>query len=257
MVDKNKKDKLETRRFKAHLPANFQIPRDAVGRRIFKEYGALFVAGGGAIAPNTVIFKSEAEVAAFQACVSKARESIGGFEVELQKAAMESLKDAIKEAEQIDLTVTPRGADAAKRDYAGTVQLWASRVNPGLAHWIEQGKLNEKQATKIRALSPFEQVSEIFRLESNGMFFSKDLSKSIVFSVAPPGTSQHLSMLALDVSEHGDSRVRDILANHGWFQTVVSDLPHFTFLGASENQLSGLGLKRVADGGRSFWLPDL
>ena len=155
------------------------------------------------------------------------------------------------------MTVTPRGADAAKRDYAGTVELWASRVNPGLAHWIEQGKLDEKRAAKIRLMSPFQQVCKIFQLESNGMFFSKDLSKSIVFSVAPPGTSQHLSMLALDVAEHNDSKVRDVLANHGWFQTVVSDLPHFTFLGVSENQLPDLGLKLVSNGGRSFWLPGL
>jgi len=257
MVDRDTKEKHETRRFKAHLPANFKIPRDVVGRRIFKEYGALFVAGGGAIAPNTVIFQSEAEVATFQASVSKAGESIGGFDIELQKAAMESLKNAIKEADQVDLTVTPRGADAAKRNYAGTVELWASRVNPGLAHWIEKGKLDETRAAKIRLLSPFEQVREIFRLEAAGMFFSKDLSKSIVYSVAPPGASQHLSMLALDVSEHDDSRVREVLARYGWFQTVVSDLPHFTFLGVPENQLSGLGLKRVADGGRYFWLPNL
>ncbi|MBA3693716.1 MAG: peptidase M15, partial [Acidobacteria bacterium] len=84
-----------------------------------------------------------------------------------------------------------------------------------------------------------------------------DLAKSIVYSVAPPGTSQHLSMLALDVNEHDDLRVRDVLAEHGWFQTVVSDLPHFTFLGVSKNQLSKLGLKKIFDSGRFFWLPNL
>ena len=257
MMNKSIENKRESRLIKAHLPTNFKIPRDVIGQRIFREYGALFVAGGGAVAPNAAIFKSEAEVEAFQASVSTAREIVGGYDIELQKAAMESLKNAIKEAAQVDLTLTPRGADAAKRNYAGTVELWASRVNPGLEHWIEQGKLDEKQAAKIRALSPSEQVPEIFKLESNGIFFSKNLSKSIIFSVAPPGTSQHLSMLALDVSEHDDSRVREILANHGWFQTVVSDLPHFTFLGVQENQLSGLGLKQVFDGGRSFWLPNL
>jgi len=64
-------------------------------------------------------------------------------------------------------------------------------------------------------------------------------------------------MLALDVSEHENPRVRGILAKHGWFQTVVSDLPHFTFLGVPENQLSGLGLKKNNDGGRVFWMPDI
>ncbi len=136
------------------------------------------------------------------------------------------------------MTITPRGADSGQRNYSGTVKLWASRVDPGLIHWVKQGKLTEAEASKIRALSPFEQVSEIFKLESQGMYFAKDLSKSIIYSVAPPGTSQHISMLALDVSEHDNSKVRDILAKHGWFQTVISDLPHFTFLGVPENQLS-------------------
>ncbi|MCY7375570.1 MAG: D-alanyl-D-alanine carboxypeptidase family protein [Pyrinomonadaceae bacterium] len=243
--------------FTANLPGEFVQPTDAVGQKLLKEYGALFVARGGATPPKTVIFKSEAEVAAFQNGLQKSKESIGGFNVELQAAAMKNLQDAIAEAKQNNLNITPRGADSAKRDYAGTVEIWASRVNPGLTHWVGKGKLTEAEAAKIRALSPFAQVPEIFKLESSGMFFSKDLSKSIIFSVAPPGTSQHLSMLALDVSEHDNSKVRDVLAKHGWFQTVVSDLPHFTFLGVAENQLSGLGLKKVNDGGRAFWLPSL
>ena len=245
------------KKFITRLSSKFKLPTDAVGQRLLKEYGALFVARGGAIPPNTVIFKSEAEVSAFQNGLQKSKEKIGGFDVELQTAAMKGLQDAIGEVEQSNLNITPRGADSAKRDYAGTVELWASRVVPGLANYVGNGNLSEAEASKIRALSPFEQVSEIFKLESQGMFFSKDLSKSIIYSVAPPGTSQHLSMLALDVSEHDDSKVRDILAKHGWFQTVVSDLPHFTFLGVSENQLSGLGLKKVSDGGRAFWLPSL
>ncbi len=243
--------------FIAKLSNEFKIPNDAVGQRILQEYGALFVARGGAIAPDTVIFKNEAEVSAFQNGLKKSLEKIGDFEVELQTAAMKNLKLAIVEAEQNNLNITPRGTDSARRDYAETIELWASRVNPGLIYWVGKGKLTEIDASKIRALSPFAQIPEIFKLEENDLFFSKDLSKSIVYSVAPPGTSQHLSMLALDVHEHENPQVRDILAEHKWFQTVVSDLPHFTFLGVSENKLSGLGLKRISDDGRIFWLPNL
>ena len=64
-------------------------------------------------------------------------------------------------------------------------------------------------------------------------------------------------MLALDVVESGNPAVRDILAKHGWFQTVVSDLPHFTYLGSPEADLPNLGLKKVTSGGRSFWVPDI
>ena len=257
MADKKIHNIRDNCRFNLQLPANFKIPRDFVGRRILIEYGAMFVARSGAVPPNTVIFKNEAEVSVFQAGLSKATENLGGFNIELQTAAMKKLKVAISEAKQNNLTITPRGADSGKRDYSGTVELWASRVNPGLTHCVGKGKLTEAEAARIHALSPFEQVPEIFKLEFQGMFFSKDLSKSIVYSVAPPGTSQHLSMLALDVYEHDNARVRDLLAKYGWHQTVVSDLPHFTFLGVRENQLSGLGLKKVSDGGRFFWLPSL
>jgi hypothetical protein len=64
-------------------------------------------------------------------------------------------------------------------------------------------------------------------------------------------------MLAFDVKEHEDPRVRALLAKHKWFQTVVSDLPHFTYLGVEETELPGLGLKKVTEGGRTFWVPDI
>ena len=243
--------------FQANLPPDFKSPTDAVGQRILKEYGALFLARNGAIPPNTAIFKSAAEVSDFQNRLSKSVVKIGGFDVELQSAAIKNLQEAISEAQQANLRITPRGADSARRDYAGTVELWASRVNPGLAHYVAQGKIPQTEADRVKSLPPFEQVPEIFKLESQGMFFSKDLSKSIVYSVAPPGTSQHLSMLALDVAEYQTPRVREILAAHGWFQTVVSDLPHFTFLGVPENELTNLGLKKADDNGQTFYIPNL
>jgi hypothetical protein len=251
------KNEIKSGGFRANLPEGFVEPKDDVGRRLLKEYGAIFVARGGASAPKTVIFKDEKEVSDFQSSVSKSSERIGNFDLELQSAAMSHLKEAICEAEQNGLTITPRGADSARRTYAQTVELWASRVNPGLAHWVSEDKLEKLEADRIAALSPFEQVPEIFKLESAGMFFAKDLQKTIIYSVAPPGTSQHLSMLALDISEFENPKVREILARHGWFQTVVSDLPHFTYLGANEPELTNLGLKKIENGGRVFWIPDI
>jgi len=243
--------------FTANLPAGFEQPNEDVGKRLLREYGSVFLARGGATPPKTVIFKNEQEVNAFQSSLQKSSVSIGSHTLELQAAAVNALKEAIDEAKQNGLTITPRGADSAKRTYAETVSLWASRVEPGLVHWVSKGKLQQTEADRIKSLSPFEQVPEIFKLEAQGMFFAKDLSKSIIFSVAPPGTSQHLSMLALDVSENDNAKVREILAKHGWFQTVQSDLPHFTFLGAREDELEKLGLKKVSDGGRTFWLPNI
>ena len=89
------------------------------------------------------------------------------------------------------------------------------------------------------------------------MFFAKDLSKSIIYSVAPPGASQHLSLLAFDLKEFGEPEACRIMTRHGWFQTVVSDLPHFTYLGSAEDELPSLGLRRVESAERVFWIPEL
>lgn len=252
----NRKFTKKEKRFYLNLPDDFQIPINSVEQRIFGEYGAMFVARGVAL-PRVVMFKNETEVSAFQSNVSISNENVGGIEIELQTAAMNALKKAIEEAERNNLTITPRGKDAARRNFSGTIELWASRVNPGLAHWAAEEKLSKGEARRISSLSPVEQIPEIFRLEEQGIYFSKDLSKSIIYSVAPPGASQHLSMLALDVSEFENPSVRRILARHGWYQTVVSDLPHFTFLGAVEEKLSDLGLKKTENCGRIFWLPDV
>jgi hypothetical protein len=258
MANKNSSEsEIKSGGFAANLPSAFARPTDDVGNKLLKEYGAVFVAKGGATPPNTVVFRDDNAVSTFQSNLARSSDTIGGVSIELQSAAMKALKEAVADASQNGLTITPKGNDAARRSYADTVELWASRVNPGLAHWSGKGRISAADAQRIKSLSPFDQVPEIFKLETNGMYFSKDLSKSIIYSVAPPGTSQHLSMLALDVTEHDNSRVRDILAKHGWFQTVVSDLPHFTYLGVSESDLPKLGLKKVSDGGRSFWVPDI
>jgi hypothetical protein len=243
--------------FTANLPAGFKQPADDVEKRVVKEYGSVFVARGGAKPPSTVVFKDAASVAEFQAQAGSSKATIGGTAIELQAPALKALQEAEAEGRQAGLTITPRGSDAAKRSYDDTVTLWASRVNPALDHWSSAGRISAADAQRIRQMSPYEQVSEVLKLEDRGIYFAKDLSKSIISSVAPPGTSQHLSMLALDVSEYENGAVRDLLAKHGWYQTVVSDLPHFTFLGVTQAELPKLGLKKVTSGSRTFWVPDL
>lgn len=228
-----------------------------VERLLLAEYGSVFVARCGAVPPYRIVFADQGEVAEFQASLSISSETIGGFPMELQTAAMECLLKAIEVASETGLSITPRGADSARRTYDETISLWNSRVDPALVHWVGKGRMTQEQADSIKSLSPYEQVPEVLQLEQQGIYFAKDLSKSIIYSVAPPGTSQHLSMLAFDVKEFDDQRVREILARNGWYQTVVSDLPHFTFLGSTEDELTFLGLKNVTNGGRSFWIPDI
>jgi hypothetical protein len=243
--------------FKANLPANFQMPTDEVGLKLLNEYGAMCIAAGGATAPNKIFFRDESDVTVFQSTLQKSSENIGGFTIELQTAAMNALKKAISEAKEQGKDITPRNADAARRSYRQTVENWASRVTPGLAHWVSAGKLTQTEASRIAALTPAEQVPEILKLESQGLYFSKDFSKSILYSVAAPGSSQHIFMLALDIEQFSDKTVREILARNGWFQTVQSDLPHFTFLGVAESELPAKGLKEVVVSGQKFWVPNI
>jgi hypothetical protein len=248
---------VKTGGFKANLPANFQMPNDEVGMKLLSEYGSICVAGGGVSAPSKIFLRDEADVSTFQSSLQKTTENVGGFSIELQPAAMNSLKKAIAEAKQLGTDITPRAADSAKRTYGETVKLWESRVNPGLEQWVSKGRLSQSESARIKALPPFEQVPEILKLESQGMYFSKDFSKSILYSVAAPGASQHIFMLALDVKQYTNQNVREILAKNGWFQTVQSDLPHFTYLGVAESELAGKGLKPVVVSGQKFWIPNL
>ncbi len=243
--------------FYSHLPESVLPSGDPVEQRLLAEYGAVFVAAGGAIPPSKIVFRNEDEVLAFQESFAPGVAMIGGFQIELQSEAMNNLLAAIEKANDSGLSITPRGPDSARRNYTGTVELWLSRVEPGLRHWTEQGRIGQPAADHILSLSPFDQVREILKLELDGIYFAKDLSKSIIYSVAPPGTSQHLSMLALDITEFNEPRVREIMACYGWYQTVISDLPHFTFLGMTESELVGKGLRKVEFSGRYFWVPDI
>jgi hypothetical protein len=244
--------------FFKNLPKGFRWPDpgDALRLRVLKEYGALFVARGGVVLPPIVIFPDQNALAQWQSNLNIEQAELGGVLVRLQTAAMRALMEARDEAFQAHLNISPRGPDAAQRSYAQTLALWRSRVNAGLQHWVEKGLLSASEAERIRKLPPREQTAEILELEKRGLYFSKGFSKSILLSVAPPGASQHLSLLAFDVHEHDNPVVRLILERHGWFQTARSDLPHFTYLGVTKQLLPSLGLKMVRKGDRGFWIPD-
>ncbi|HEX8190898.1 MAG TPA: hypothetical protein VF586_21240, partial [Pyrinomonadaceae bacterium] len=231
--------------------------RDPVARRILNEYGAVFFASGGATPPPVCIFAGAEEVESFQRAASVSAQVLGGVTIELQPAAMRALLAAREEAVASGLDITPRdGSESARRGYADTVRLWNSRLLPALEYWRGQGRLSDEEAERVRRLPVREQVGAVLELERGGVYFSKDFSKSILYSVAAPGASQHLSLLAFDAAEYGDGRVRRVLARHGWFRTVRSDCPHFTYLGLPESRLPAHGLKRVETRDGEFWVPN-
>jgi hypothetical protein len=231
---------------------------DPVSRRILEEYGALYVADKKVKPPPVCVFSNEEQVTRFQEDAGYEAERIGFDEVELQPEALKHLRKAREEAQKEALDITPRdGAEAGRRNYEDSLRLWNSRFEPALTYWLEQGRLTQAQVDRLRGLPLSQQIAEVLELEKTGIYFSKDLSKSILYSIAAPGASQHIAMLAFDVNEFENPRVREIMAKHGWFQTVLSDLPHFTFLGLKEKDLPKHGLRSVEVNGQVFWIPNV
>jgi hypothetical protein len=233
-------------------------PADPVARRILEEYGAVFVADKKVKPPPVCVFTTEEQVTKFQEEAGFQTEYISYDNVELQPEALKHLLKAREEAQKQGLDITPRdGAEAGRRNYEDSVRLWNSRFEPALDYWLSQGRLTAEQVNRLRGLPLSQQIAEVLELEKAGIYFSKDLSKSILYSIAAPGTSQHIHMLAFDVNEFENPRIREIMGKHGWFQTVLSDLPHFTFLGLKEKDLPKHGLRSVEVNGQVFWIPNV
>ena len=231
-----------------------------VERRLFAEYGAMFATA--ATPPPVIIFSDAAQVEEFQSSLSLSRGVFGDYEVLLQTAALSALAAAAEEMVERGGSITARASDAGGRSYADTVRLWVRNVTRGLDHWEALGSISEKRAQSIRELSPVDQVSVILNLEdTEQLFFGTFFDRSILYSVAAPGASQHLSMLAFDVTEYEDSEIDPVLGRHGWYRTVPNDLPHFTYLGRDRDSLPGLGLRCTEriNGERvyGFWTPDI
>lgn len=255
---------------------------DPSQKRLLQEYGTVFLAndklnihgfvsvGFGFRVPIITVNKIEippkcilddAGVTAFQAKLKTKTATVGGTSITLQEVAMDDLLLAEAEIKKAGLTLTPRGGStAASRTFADTKTFWDKKVKAGLAHWKGQTKGGVKfddAAKDLLKLPIKDQIKKVLELEDKGFFFSLSFDKTILQSVAAPGASQHLWLLALDIKEHSDNRVSKILAQFGWFQTIKSDLPHFTYLGLQESQLGSLGLKKETSHSQEFWVPDL
>jgi hypothetical protein len=246
-------------RFLAIASRCVEIPDadDAFRWRILADYGAVFTTV--ATPPPCIAFASATEVDRFQESLDVASAPFDGVAVTLQRPALDALRFAAEEASALGVRVGPRGSDASARSWADSEALWRGRVERATAHWLESGCLLPAQAERLLGLPLDRQIVAVLDLECDEIWFSTYFDKSILYSVAAPGTSQHLSMLAFDVEEYADPTVRQVLAEHGWFQTVVSDLPHFTFLGRTESELPELGLRRVTQSFRDqeyvYWVP--
>ena len=243
----------------AFLRVKYKCPTDIdpVAARVFSEYGSV-LAASGIVRPDRCIYEDEKDVAAMQIRVKPVSAEIRGTVIELQKPAMLALLKAQAEAAEINRRITPLdGAIAGKRTFSDTVRLWNSRFLPALDHWVRRGRISAEDAESCRAASFAEQVRKVIQWEEQKIYFNTSMSRSIFSSVAPPGTSQHLFLLAFDVAEYSDPSVVSILNRNGWFQTVTSDQPHFTYLGLPVSELPKRGLKSAYRNGTAYWIPNL
>ncbi|GEM_PF-1105377 len=226
-------------------------PGDTVNRAVLSAYGAIYVADVAVkVPPNCTPTRSELE--AFYRTVQFENDNFDGVAVSFQKAALDAFRKIRAEAAAQGLTVTPNGTRASLRDYDGTVEIWQRNLSIGInsARGISGAEMRQLRSSNVR-----ESIDAVLKVEARGTLLGSGGGKSILQIAAPPGTSQHISGLSIDIAEHESSQVRAIMAKHGFFQTIANDFTHFTYLG--ESSTTSLGLVAVTIDGRVFFVPKL
>ncbi|MDZ8094944.1 MAG: D-alanyl-D-alanine carboxypeptidase family protein [Nostoc sp. DedQUE05] len=186
---------------------------------LLRSYGAVFVNPDIQIKlPPKNIFVNEQETQEFQATLTMGHVD-GTNDCYLQKSAADALNKA-RVQQQIPLK-SGYGSGDCTRTFNTNLRFWHKYANDRVLAKVQQGK-----ETKILGL------------------------------VAPPGTSQHLWGLAIDLRV-GSKEQRKALNQNGWFQTVENDVPHWTYVGLSEDNLSLYGFKKQAIRGITYWITPL
>jgi hypothetical protein len=227
-------------------------------KKVLSEYGAMFVASGEIASPPTCLFRSDDEVTAFQSRLAMGKVVVNGVQFQFQKAAAESLNAAVSDALIQGMRIRPLdGAIAGGRRYSDTVRLWNSRFHPALKYWVAHERISPDDAATASAMTVDQQIEKVIEWEASGMPFGTNLKGSIFASTAPPGSSQHLSLIAIDIAPPLTPSVIAVMNSHGWYQTVKGDRSHFTYLGLTEKELPGRGLKAILFDGIMYWVPNI
>ncbi|MBD2133032.1 D-alanyl-D-alanine carboxypeptidase family protein [Sphaerospermopsis sp. FACHB-1094] len=182
---------------------------------LLRAYGAIFINQNPEIKlPPKVIVDNEQDTKQIQDNLQLTLVE-GTQECYLQKAAA----DAFNQARNIiDIPLKSGYSGDCTRSFATNLRFWQKYTNNQTLEQVKQGK------------------------ETN-----------ILSVVAPPGTSQHLWGLALDLRVSNQEQ-REALNQNGWFQTVAKDVPHWTYLGWDEESLPKFGLQEKIISGITYWL---
>ncbi|MDM9381646.1 D-alanyl-D-alanine carboxypeptidase family protein [Chlorogloeopsis sp. ULAP01] len=186
---------------------------------LLRAYGAIFVNQNPEVKlPEKVFFNNESETKAFQATLTLGKVK-NTNKCYLQKVAADAFNRAKAQVE-IPLK-SGYGAGDCARTFGTNLKFWRKYANNITLDRIRQGK-----ETKILS------------------------------TVAPPGASQHLWGLAIDLRVSTLIQ-KQALYQNGWFQTVENDIPHWTYLGQPEEKLAELGLQNKIVRGVSYWVTPL
>ncbi len=186
---------------------------------MLRQYGAPFVnLNSGIKLPPKVFFPNPEETRTYQASLVMGKVNSGN-NCFLQKAAADAFNIADK---QINIPLkSGYGAGDCTRTYETNLRFWKKYANNNTLERVKQGR-----------------------------------ETAILNVVAPPGTSQHLWGLAIDLRV-ATATQRKALNQNGWFQTVETDLPHWTYLGVPEEKLPDFGFNKKIVRGITYWLTPL
>ena len=138
------------------------IDTQPIAERVFREYGAVFVATESVIMPPRCIFASEPEVSDFQELLKTEVINVGRTPIALQKAAALALKAAVDEAESLGKRITALdGVIAGRRNYGDTLRIWNSRFFRALDHWVAKGKITRTEANYAASLPITDQIKRV------------------------------------------------------------------------------------------------
>ncbi|MBU7582604.1 MAG: D-alanyl-D-alanine carboxypeptidase family protein [Nostoc sp. TH1S01] len=186
---------------------------------LLRSYGAAFINPADDVKlPPKLIFDNEEDTKEFQSQLTLEK-VVGTNDCYLQKSAADALNKA-----RLQFNIPLKsgyGASDCTRSFATNLRFWHKYANNKTLEKVKEGK-----------------------------------ETAILGLVAPPGTSQHLWGLAIDLGV-SNTKQRQILNQNGWFQTVVKDVPHWTYLGVSAEDLPKLGFRNQVIQGITYWLTPL
>lgn len=186
---------------------------------LLRAYGAPFVNLQSTIKlPKQIVFTNDKETKEFQDTITKGKVA-GTRNCYLQKSAADALNKAHSQA-RFRLKSGYAASDCI-RNYATTARFWRKYTNSRTLDLVKKGK-----------------------------------ETRILGTVAPPGASQHLWGLAIDLRVRNKKQIAALNQN-GWYRTVEFDVPHWSYVGYPPQKLIELGFHKKIVKGVTYWVTPL